>query len=183
MINAVKIKLRIGVREIEVEGPRNDVDALLERWWQDSDLPFKPAPEGAKATLERHKQKRTRQASRPIDDNADGAFDANATANEIKEHAIFDRITSKIIHAKGDPFNKVALILWISDQPLTSGQIHRTLEALAIRIGLPDVSKTLKKYMSKFLTSAQRRAGGPPATYRLSAQAAADFENWLMKNE
>jgi hypothetical protein len=70
-------------------------------------------------------------------------------------------------------------MLWISDTPLTSGQIHRALEALDVRIALPQVSKGLKANISKFLTSAKRQAGGPPATYRLSAQAKADFEKWL----
>jgi DNA-binding XRE family transcriptional regulator len=33
----VKIKLREGDREIEVEGRRSDVDQILERWWDNQD--------------------------------------------------------------------------------------------------------------------------------------------------
>lgn len=31
---AIKIKLRNGNREFEAEGPRADIEALLERWWK-----------------------------------------------------------------------------------------------------------------------------------------------------
>jgi hypothetical protein len=90
--------------------------------------------------------------------------------------AIFNKRSLK------DSYNKIALILWISDTPLTSGQIHRVLEALDVRMGLPQVSKGLRANISKFLTSAKRQAGGPPATYRLSAQAKADFEARLRQD-
>lgn len=186
MTNAVKIKLRAGVREIEVEGPRADVDALLERWWNENDSSTKADSTDAEVEdpkVQRQKKKRSRPIQRETESNAENTFDANALANQIKERQDFDRLTRKVIHAKGDRYNKVALVLWAAGEPLTSGQIHRVLDALDIRISLPNVSDTLKANMNKFLTSVQRRAGGPPASYRLSGQAKVDFEKWLAQNE
>jgi len=113
--------------------------------------------------------------------DSESAFDPNSIANQIKERKDFGNLQQKILHKK-DSYNKIALILWISDTPLTSGQIHRVLEALDVRMGLPQVSKGLRANISKFLTSAKRQAGGPPATYRLSAQAKADFEARLRQD-
>jgi hypothetical protein len=186
MTAIVKIKLRAGVREIEIEAVRSDVDSLLERWWQEHhSLTDTEATDGdtSAPTLLKQKKKRPRSALKDAVSDADGAFDPNAMANQIKEHQSFDLIAKKIVHARGDRYNKIALVLWIAEKPLTSGQIHRVLEALDVRISLPNVSDTLKANMSKFLTSVQRRAGGPPANYRLSAQAKADFEKWLAQNE
>ncbi|MFT4122115.1 hypothetical protein [Bradyrhizobium sp.] len=181
MTNAVKIKLRVGVREIEVEGPRADVDALLERWWDENGSSTKV--DSTDVEIEAPKKKQLRSIQRKTESNTENAFDANALANQIKERQDFDRLTKKVIHAKGDRYNKVALVLWAAGEPLTSGQIHRVLDALDIRISLPNVSNTLKANMSKFLTSVQRRAGGPPASYRLSGQAKVDFEKRLAQNE
>lgn len=184
MANEIKIKLRNGAHEIELEGSRADVDALLEKWWsktssgsQDNDA--KDSSRNRNPTKSKYKSTKSRTST----STSDVGFDPNALANEIKQHKNFKEIEEKIVNAKGAHFNKVALILWISEKPLTSGQIHRTLQSLNVKLNLPRVSEALKSNMSKFLTSAQRRSGGPPAEYRLTAPAISEFEKWLLKNE
>lgn len=184
----VKIRLRSGAKEIEIEGARADVDDLLNRWWQGSSdttpgddddhddedgSTDRPSAKRPRAKTRRN-QKRSTEPT-----NSDSSFDANSIVNEIKERDQFDAIERKIVRVAGERYNKIALTLWIVDAPLTSGQIHRILESLDIRISLSAVSTTLKTNMSKFITSAQRRKGGPPATYRLTATAKAEFEKWL----
>jgi hypothetical protein len=120
-------------------------------------------------------------SSSSINEN-EPSFDANAVANSIKNHEQFTTIESKIIHASGDWYNKIAFVLWFVDQPLTSGQVHRALQALHIRSDLPTISKTLKKHISNFLTPNQRQLGGAPATYHLSARAKSEFEKWLLSD-
>jgi hypothetical protein len=82
------------------------------------------------------------------------------------------------VHVAADYVNKAAFVLWFVDQPLTSGQIHRILQALDIRNQLPQISRALKNHW--FITSGQRERGGAPVAYRLTAKAKADFEQWLM---
>lgn len=184
MSDIVKVKLRAGNREIEIEGDRTDVDELLEKWWVAApavdDEPAEEAQGDPKMPLKKKKTRSIRPAnSDSATAGAADTFDPNGLANKIKERDDFDVIARKLIHAKGENYNKIALILWAANSPLTSGQIHRALGSLDVKIDLPTVSKTLKANMSKFLTSTQRRAGGPPAEYRLSAQAKSEFENWL----
>jgi hypothetical protein len=66
-MTGVKRRLRSGSREIELEGPRADVDALLERWWLSGEQPQEhgeDAPElgslGPGALVENHGRGQTR---------------------------------------------------------------------------------------------------------------------------
>jgi hypothetical protein len=164
MTEQVKIRLKAGNWEIEIEGPRSDVDELLDRWWAQKNREYSPPTSADKD---------------PEDHHGASGFDPNRTANEIKQRPDLATVERKIIQAHGSYYEKIAFVLSVVDAPLTSGQIHKTLEALDIRISLPNVSSTLKRNMSKFLTSAQRRKGGEPPTYRLTAQAKSDLEKWL----
>ena len=185
----LKIRLPAGVREIEIEGNRSDVDDLLSKWWTSVDSAQTENETETENSIERtartpkrkNRPAAARSARGAISADSESAFDPNSIANQIKERKDFGNLQQKILHKK-DRHNKIALILWISDTPLTSGQIHRVLEALDVRMGLPQVSKGLRANISKFLTSAKHQAGGPPATYRLSAQAKADFEARLRQD-
>ena len=171
------------------EGNRSDVDDLLSKWWTSVDSAQTENETETENSIERtartpkrkNRPAAARSARGAISADSESAFDPNSIANQIKERKDFGNLQQKILHKK-DSYNKIALILWISDTPLTSGQIHRVLEALDVRMGLPQVSKGLRANISKFLTSAKRQAGGPPATYRLSAQAKADFEARLRQD-
>ena len=110
-----------------------------------------------------------------------GASDETANlpseiANNIREDEQFSLFETKVIQAAGDPLHKAQFVLWFVDEGLTSGQVHRTLNALNIRVDLPTISRTLKK--NYFLPSGQRGKGAP-VTYKLTAKADADFEKWL----
>jgi len=178
--DSIKIKLRDGASEIEVEAPRVEAEEILEKWWSrltsanKTLRPTQPSsgvPQLAKSKSENHATKT---------DGNSTAFDTNGLANSIKDHSALEKIEKKVIHVTGDYFHKVALALWSADRPLTSGQIHAVLAALQIKISLSAVSTVLDRNLTSFITSAPRRSGGTPPTYQLTAKAKAEFEKWLL---
>ncbi|WP_076833702.1 MULTISPECIES: hypothetical protein [Bradyrhizobium] len=180
MSSSLKVRLRSGDAEIEIEGSRGDVDQLLERWWQLKAASSAPPARvnGAAKTRRKPSQRANSEA-----DTLDGSLDVNAIANQVKENEHFSEIEQKILHASGQRYNKVAFAIWFVNQPLTSGDIHRLLSALGVRITLSAVSVVLKSNMKKLTTDRARSRGGAPAAYQLTAKARADFESWLLAAE
>lgn len=186
----VKVKLKNGSREIELDGEMNDVESLLKRWWTPLDaaeeddessddgskLPEQPARRG-KTSKRRGRPAKT-PASTPLN-SPDPARDANTIANAVKEHKDYDRFQNKIIVGDSSTYNRIAFVCWFVDKPLTSGDIYRALIALNVKINLPTVSTALKKNIGNFITSTQRTVGGPPAEYKLTEKAKSDFMTWL----
>jgi hypothetical protein len=190
MASPVKIRLKSGGREIEIEASRDDVDALLKEWWgherQDDD--GEDSVGGAAGTGEVKKVRKRRASGRsaPLkqDDQGDPTLDAHEIANAVRRHGKIAIFEKKILHVQGDAYHKVAFIAWLIGKPLTSGQIHRALNQLGVKIDLPRVSKVLKNNISKFITTGQRRpGGGAPSGYSLSGAAKAEFERWLVQTE
>lgn len=187
-VDRVKLRLRSGSREIEIEGARESVDDLLEKWWrpiepernegekaEDSSDPTPSAPR--RTSRRRARSSSSQQPRRPGESNVDPSVAPHVIANKVKEHDRFDQIEKKLLLADGVPAKKVALVCQVADKPLTSGQIHKVLKELGIRIGLPQVSRVLKS--TDFLTTDARKLGGKPPQYSLTAKARAEFETWL----
>jgi len=185
-VSMVKIHLRSGSREIEIEATRSDVDALLEAWWRSAPSNEGTASEHDSGEAEAERKTKRTPKKRPQSQNPNGSGQSGPLphqfANEIKQHADFDTYSKKIINAPRDPKNKVFFVLWFTDRPLTSGDVYRILEALDVKVGLPKVSTIFKDNSGSFITDGKRQAGGPPVTYRLTAAAKTAFENWLHNN-
>ncbi|HEX8339466.1 MAG TPA: hypothetical protein VF624_01025 [Tepidisphaeraceae bacterium] len=192
MAGNVRIKLKKGTSEIEVEGLREDVDALLEQWWKHPTSPEihgeeEGDDEGTGGTPIKTTVKKSRRPPRRTSDREDSAasgspdFDPVALANSLKEREDFHEIESKVLH-QDDLWNRVMLILWASDSGLTSGDIFRTLHHhLDTKTTLSSVSKCLKRNASKVTHSDARKAGGTIVKYKLTGRARSDFEKWLLK--
>jgi hypothetical protein len=101
----------------------------------------------------------------------------NGLANKIKESEGFEQHETQILH-QSDRFNKVALVCYHAGVPLTSGDIHRTLTALGVKIGLPAVSVTIKSSGNSFLNNMPRKAGATPS-YQLTGKAINEFKKVL----
>lgn len=189
--NNVKIRLRSGAREIEIEGTKEDVDELLTSWWANEDRgPGDATPTDANAASKidtkpklKKRARRLPQAPKPSVEGEIALFDTNKIANDIKEDKRFALIQEKIIHGKADYYNKSAFVCWYLNEALTSGQIHKVLLALHIKIDLPRVSEALKKNIGNFITSGKRERGAKASTYRLTSWAHAEFEKWLLSDE
>lgn len=181
----LKVRIRAGNDEIEVEGERADIDQLLEKWWGTR----QPTPETSqqrdtgnagrnrKATRSTSKKTPSSRQSQGSDDP--NSFDAHAFANRVKEDDRIQLFQSKIINVRADWYNKTAFVLWFADTPLTSGQIHKALDALDVKGAIQRVSNALARNMNSFITSEQRKAGATPE-YRLAATAKTNFEDWLL---
>ncbi len=177
----VKIRLRNGEAEIEIEGPRGDVDQLLGQWWKASSSPQSTEPRAdtpknrriAVATGARRSPKAARE-------QLESSLDPVTVANAVKESEHFDAIEQKILHAPRDIYHKVAFVIWFAEKALTSGDVYRVLSALHVRLDLASISRTLKSNMKNLTTDKARKSGGPPATYQLTAKARSEFEKWLL---
>lgn len=185
MAQTLKIKLKSGAREIEIEGQRADVDALLEAWWSnDGAVDRGQATADSESPLPRSKSGKSGKRPRlprkeaASENEEPEQLNANGIANQIKESERFDLITQKILHATGDYYNKAAFVCWFVNAPLTSGQVHKVLIALHVRVVLPRISEAFKKNMGSFITSGTRGVG-KAITYQLTSKARADFEKWL----
>lgn len=177
---AVKVRLRKGDCEIELEGPRGDVDGLLEQWWPGLASAKPPKTSTPPKPKTSSKAKGRRQARQKQADEED-AFDHVATANLLKESKHYDKITKKVLH-ETDNWGKAALVLWFANASLTSGDIRGTLSALDVRAALSTVSNVLKRHSDK-LTQSESRVSGAKVRYKLTGKSRADFEKWLLQDD
>lgn len=185
-MTTVKVKIRVGSSEIEVEGSKSDVDGFVENWWQRVGGNPVPGQEAEDRTRTRNesktrpptKRKKSSASSAPATSNPKRDFDANALANKIKDDPQFHLHEKTILH-KADRFNKVAFVCYHAEKPVTSGDIHKTLLSLGVKIGLPGVSTTLGDNRNSFINSKPRKAGVTPE-YELTSKALAEFKKVLV---
>ena len=179
--NTIKLKLRAGDREIEVEGSRAEIDEILKTWWYSAPPEATPVSR-VKARGNQSRARRAEGISQTSKanggDNSRDAFDFHGLAMTMKEDPRFFVFENEILHGM-DQWRKVELVLWYVDRPLTSGQIHKILDSLDIKTTLPALSTVLKRKGMNLISNQQRRAGGTPPTYRLTSQAKNEFEKWL----
>jgi len=178
---AVRIKLKSGDSEIEVEGSKAEVDQLLDLWWprlgRDEDSSANLPPKN-QATKRRPHATGKSAALQTSGKNGDSKFDPVALANSIKERKDFKSIQAHVLHKK-DMYRKIALICLQADDHLTSGDIARVMKVLDLKGSVGNVSSNLKTNSSKFVTTGSRRAGGAIAGYKLTSHAKTEFEDWL----
>jgi len=185
MASVIKLRLKDGEREIEVEGVKEDIDSILDRWWLGGAfLPDDIRDQGENRVTPPAKKKTPRRARKVAKEKKETPpqspeLEPHAVANRVKEDERFDRIQKKILHVAADYIHKAAFVLWFVNKPLSSGQVHKILQALDIRVGQPRVSEALKDH--SFIASGQR-ARGVSVEYRLTARAKAEFEQWLMED-
>lgn len=183
-MTTVRVKLKSGNNEIEVEGSKTEVDQLLGIWWSrlTGDLePPSPSPKD-RSPRKPHKSAKRPDTQTANDKNGDKKIDAVQLANSIKERSDFKALQTHVLHKK-DMYNKIALICLQADGHLTSGDITRVFRELDLKGSLGNVSTCLKTNSAKFVTTGSRRAGGEIARYKLTSHAKAEFEEWLTNEE
>lgn len=186
----VKLRLKAGRREIEIEGSISDVEKLLTDWWHKgthvddaNDDEEEGDEEDDTSTDESGGKKRTRKRTRSQPATGDGAvrqtFDATAFSNKVKQDKKFAIIKSKIIIGSPTVWRKTAFVFWYANKGLTSGDITRCLIALGIRTDLPAISKAINANKENFTLSGKRERGGGAVHYTLTEAARHEFEEWL----
>lgn len=183
MVEHVKIRLTTDTREIEVEGTRNDVDELLAAWWKRVEVDTDEGGAEEEPSKSRVPRKAARRASPRKASSGDDskAFDPQPTVNDMREEKQFETWEINVLHTK-DLLAKIKLVCWYFEQPMTSGEIHKTLTALNIRTHQPNISSAIKRNISDF-TQDNARTKGAVIRYKLTGKAATDFEAGLNKNE
>jgi hypothetical protein len=185
----VKLRLKAGSREIEVEGSLADVTTLLAQWWKpaggtdsaDEDEGDR-AGEGngatgkVRAARPRKKAPRARPPAAPSGSATDAnGIDTTVFANDVKSSPLFPKIEQKIILGNASNFQKFAFVQWFLKRPITSGDAQKALTALRMRIALPRLSEAISRNSTSLLTV---NVGGK-VKYELTSLAIADFEKWF----
>jgi hypothetical protein len=115
------------------------------------------------------------------DDDGDSSFDAHKLATEMKQDDKFQLFIARVLHQR-DQWNKIALVLWFADTPLTSGQVQKVLTSLNVRMKRQNITKVMGREHAK-LISDKPRTSGAKVPYRLESKADAAFEKWLLSDE
>lgn len=180
----MKLKLISGNSSFSFEGELQEAIAVLEKYWN----PLAPAPEDQRAPAEeagksppkKAKPKRAKKA--PVGAAATSvagvSIDAQALSNKIKTDEHFAAVKAKVLDRKGDWVSKCKMVAYFAGEPITSGDVRRTMDAFKVKNSLPTLSKALSGNSDQFLTT-----GDNPVKYELTSIAESDFLNWLTKTE
>jgi hypothetical protein len=187
MAGTMRLRLKDGAREIEVEGEKDDIVSLLDKYWtrpagSTASFAEEPDNDGGNGKAPEKKKKSARRARKASTEKKEAApsdpdLEPHVIANKIKDNAQYDLLRRKVLNVRGEAGRKASLILWIAEKPMTSGQVHRALGALDIKVTWSTISEALKG--GDYITTGQRGGGGAPAGYRLTAPAKERFEEWL----
>lgn len=181
MLETIQIRLQRGDSEIEVQGTRKDVDELLAKWWTTSNgLKSKdPTKLGIRAGDKSRKARGRGTRKRLQTESDDSGFDPVSHANAIKESDDYGSI-ERMLRSRSR-WCRVSAVLALVDSPLTSGEIHKILGQLNVKMSLPHVSQTLKDNSKSLLTDGVRRRG-VAVRYSLSSSAKQAFARQLKKS-
>lgn len=188
---SVKVRIKFGDSEIEVEGDKADLDALVSEWWKHvkfgSQERLDDGGEGRGGGISAAPKKPAKPAARskarrsPPETKEGDAFDPLVLANSIKEEPHFEKYEAAILH-KPNMFNKAAFVCYFADASLTSGQIAKVLLALGIKADLGSLSNSLKSNNAKLIPSEVRKPGNSPK-YKLTSNAVKDVKTLLSNAE
>lgn len=187
MADLIKVRIKRGAAEIEIEGAHAIVEAALEKWWPrlyGATTATDEADEGPPEPVTRIPKSQRRRAKRAPSSgpNERPRFDPTPWVNKMKEDSRFTAFEEKVLH-KSDRLNKILLVCWFVDQPLTSGEIQKILVTLGVKLSLAHVSTALSSNSSSFITTGQRQRGGEPIRYTLTGKAKKDFETWFQNGK
>jgi hypothetical protein len=149
MSSIVKIRLQRGDRSIDVEATTyEEASKIIDRYWN-----IEPVSTGSQRAEPRKvaKTKTSRSNTGEKSESADSKINAADWANKIKEDDQLKVFEEKILH-KDDVYNKTAFVSWfLEDIFITSGDIHRILEALNVKIEMGTISNCLKRTSRNFI--------------------------------
>ena len=177
----MKFKLASGDSTFSFEGELSEAIALLDAYWNpQSKIHLNPVVQSSDPTIGPPKSKPKRRGkSAPTGAAATSAssvtIDAQGLSNKIKLSPHFKKIKSKILVKQGDWVAKCKMVAHFAEEPITSGDVKRTMDAFKIKASLPTLSRALSNNSDLFLTSGDKNA----VKYELTASAEESFLIWL----
>lgn len=114
-----------------------------------------------------------------IGEKRDSKFDFVRFAGEFKSRSDYAAIADKVLNAR-DLWNKIRLVLYVADSPMTSGDIHKTLGQLRLKSSRRNISTKLKDKGRELITDGVRKLGSK-VTYKLSQRGKGATKKWLNK--
>jgi|GEM_PF-4917636 len=181
----MKFKITSGDSVFSFEGDLGDALSIMEKYWKPNSVITEAraatVTEDHKAKTEKKPQRKRKKATK-ITGAATAAkaaisIDAQELSNKIKSDIRFSAVKSKILDKKGDWLSKCKMVAYFAEEPITSGDVQRTMEAFKIKSALPSLSRALSSNTTEFLTQ-----GENPVKYDLTAPSIEAFENWLSDN-
>jgi hypothetical protein len=181
----MKVKIQRGSTSIEIEGDFDEVERVLDRWWGQGDVgDADDTSQSNESTSDVDKKKprkparKTARAPRAQSSQAGSTFDADAVAGQMKNDERYDLLMQKVILPERGRAQKVKLVSWfVGETPLTSGNVHRVLQRLGVKIDLSTVSRAMSGD-AKHDYMVDR--SGPQPTYTLTLRGRNNFEQWLL---
>jgi hypothetical protein len=176
----IKVHIKLGSAEIEIEGDAKGVHDILERHWEahvEAMLSIgivETGPEESHSVEPSQQQRpagRKRKSSggsKPTKSIDDKQL-VESIANKIKGLSDFNALKAKFIVGKTPIVEKAKLVLNNHDEPLGSGTVLRVLERLGVKTSAPTVSRALSENESQFITT------GNPKLYRMSGATQEEF--------
>lgn len=181
----MRVKIERGSSVIEIEGDLNEVERVLERWWTpqasnaaSQDPEEAQAPADAEGKRPRRAIRRVSRQPRPASTPAANGFDADEVVAKMKNDSRYEQFVRKVIISPKGRSEKVKLVSWfVGETPLTTGNVHRVLQRLGVKIDPSSVSRAMSgDAKHDYIVSRT----GPQPTYALSVIARANFERWLL---
>ncbi|MCK4624519.1 MAG: hypothetical protein KAV00_04355 [Phycisphaerae bacterium] len=170
---SVTMRHKIGEDELEITGPPAYVEEKIAEFVaQHSQAQGDPPSK-------KRKQRRVRKNHKqPASESKANAVDITAIVNRLKDQENYTLIQDRVLHKK-DLWNKMRMVFLLVDDYLTSGDIHKVIAALDVKVSLSSVSIKMKDMIGSLLTSAPRKAGGAPTRYKLSGPAKSSAQKWF----
>jgi hypothetical protein len=186
----MKLKIRMGSSEIELEGDSSELHEILERHWEphigellsgvhdELEVTGQTPDTPRKRKSLKSSSGKTRSAKSPASKSSDGDTGFEETvANQIKNESNFQFLNKKFIIASPPLVERCKLVLSFSTKPLTSGNVLRILTKLGVRSDASAVSKALSNNKSQFITT------GTPIVYEMTGSTQSTFAESLIETK
>ena len=184
----IKVHIKLGSAEIDIEGDPKGVHDILERHWEPHVSALISGTSGSEVSIDviqepndaappaAKRRKRTQSKTFQTPGKSDDSALEEEIANKIKASPSYEHIKKKFIIEKASLVDRAKLVMSFHDSGLTSGNVLRVLEKMGVRTDAPAVSKALSANKGEFLTS------GSPTRYKMSGATEASFEKIMETN-
>lgn len=191
----IKLRIKLGAAELEIEGDAEGLHTILERHWEPHVQAFLTSPPYSlsdereengeiETSSVAHPKKKKSARGKPnstksgtSNSSPESEAAASSLANKIKNSTNFAAVSSSLIVGNAPLLERCKLVLNEATEPLTSGEVLRALLKLGIRTDASAVSKALSNNKVQFITS------GNPIKYEMTAHTKAEFAKKLSKKD